>query len=202
MPFALDFGTPEENLAAWVRRTGILMSVEQQSLFVTMLWAIWSGRNTSVFQESGMTPAAVFSMAMQQWVSYSSAATGRRRGAPAAREEAWKSPEEGFFKVNTDAGARGGSGTGLGGLIRSSDGRPTWAFSIFYEFEYDVDLAEALALWEGMQQAVARSWVRHSGNKAAHVLAQYALLSCANFHSTSVPDACVDIVTADFAAST
>ena len=67
----------------------------------------------------------------------------------------WKRPEEGWAKVNTDAGFDAENGTGRSGVvIRDHSGAVIGAAARWFEGVQDVLSAEALAAKEGLELAV------------------------------------------------
>lgn len=68
----------------------------------------------------------------------------------------WKPPTVGFLKLNTDAAVRGESGCGLGGVVRDDMGAVVWGFAQRRDGVLSVDVAEALAVKEGVHLAATR----------------------------------------------
>ncbi|KAL8526160.1 hypothetical protein ACS0TY_015401 [Phlomoides rotata] len=62
----------------------------------------------------------------------------------------WIPPDCGRLKLNSDASVRHGSGTGIAGVLRDSEGRVVWCYAEKYPVALDVDLAEATAIYRGL----------------------------------------------------
>ncbi|KAF7815070.1 Ribonuclease H protein [Senna tora] len=65
----------------------------------------------------------------------------------------WKAPTPGTFKINVDGSSRGNPGkSGVGGLIRDSNGTMMVGFSVSFGFN-DILYAELFAIKYGLELA-------------------------------------------------
>ncbi|XP_074304304.1 uncharacterized protein LOC141639022 [Silene latifolia] len=126
-------------------------------------WAIWEHRNKVVFDDQEVNPLVVIRRAkdVMEETEGGGALLGRK-GCGRVREEnekggkAWNVPPEGFVKINVDAGVKEGDGTGLGVVCRDERGRVQWGMSEVRDQVLDPHVAEALAVYEGLQEARRR----------------------------------------------
>ncbi|XP_074283848.1 uncharacterized protein LOC141608388 [Silene latifolia] len=83
----------------------------------------------------------------------------RVAGAEDKQEEgrgSWRKPEEGWAKLNVDAGVKEGWDTGLGAVCRNSEGRVLWGMTEFRSGTMEPKMAEAEAVMAGLKEAQAR----------------------------------------------
>ncbi|XP_074282573.1 uncharacterized protein LOC141607114 [Silene latifolia] len=70
--------------------------------------------------------------------------------------DGWCPAPEGKVKLNVDAGVKEGEGAGTGVVCRDSYGAVLWGLSIAREVEWEPVFAEAVAVLDGLQEAVSR----------------------------------------------
>ncbi|KAK6126449.1 hypothetical protein DH2020_039837 [Rehmannia glutinosa] len=124
-----------------------------ESLFAMLLWSLWYARNLFIFQQKDITHQQCFETALKSLHDYqmNQDTTGRSHATtPAAH---WQAPPEDTYKINTDASIIQGVGTGIGVVIRDHFGSVIHSLAKKIEVEYPVDIAEALACWEGLNLA-------------------------------------------------
>ncbi|XP_074270893.1 uncharacterized protein LOC141594802 [Silene latifolia] len=89
---------------------------------------------------------------------------GEVRGTLAARrskegdreDEGWKAARHGYVKINVDAGVKDGEGMTTGAVCRDSNGDVMWGVSIGREQQWEVLVAEACAVLDGLEEVVRR----------------------------------------------
>lgn len=151
-----------EHLASW-RYCSLLdwweaafeeMDEEAVSKFFTLCWEIWGARNKVVVANGVFEPDGTVEYAMKVskefWEEYMSGKS-RGRGVGSSHQTEWKPPDEGWVKVNVDAGLLGEMGSGLGAVVRNaSGGVERCAVSQGVE-RWDPLIAEAKAVMLGPQ---------------------------------------------------
>ncbi|XP_074282725.1 uncharacterized protein LOC141607267 [Silene latifolia] len=68
----------------------------------------------------------------------------------------WTKPEQGFVKLNIDAGVKEGWGMGVGVVCRGNNGEVVWGLSEHRREELEPKLAESMAILEGIKEARSR----------------------------------------------
>ncbi|XP_074290208.1 uncharacterized protein LOC141616939 [Silene latifolia] len=79
-----------------------------------------------------------------------------RRGAGVAEARGWEPPKAGVVKINVDAGAKEGEGVTWGAVCRDSTGRVLWGFARVQDQYWEPQIAEAVAIFEGVREAARR----------------------------------------------
>ncbi|XP_074271735.1 uncharacterized protein LOC141595669 [Silene latifolia] len=147
----------------WVEAVWGELGGREHAMFMIGCWAIWEHRNKVVFDDQEVNPLVVIRRAkdVMEETEGGGALLGRK-GCGRRREEsekggkAWNAPPEGFVKINVDAGVKEGDGTGLGVVCRDERGRVQWGMSEVRDQVLDPHVAEALAVYEGLQEARRR----------------------------------------------
>ncbi|XP_074313495.1 uncharacterized protein LOC141648670 [Silene latifolia] len=126
-------------------------------------WALWEHRNKVVFDQREVDPGGVIKRAWDVveeidgggWGNEGIGGSGNRSQGQ-VRNKGWKKPPDGFFKVNVDAGVKEDAGVTLGVVCRDSEGRVLWAVSCVQEQVWEPQVAEAVAVLEGVMEARRR----------------------------------------------
>ncbi|XP_074289342.1 uncharacterized protein LOC141614496 [Silene latifolia] len=126
--------------------------------------AIWEHRNKVTFDNISVEPELVVRRARDvineevgdsKGVARGTTAAGRSKGGD--REEGgWKVARPGYVKINIDAGAKEGEGVTMGVVCRDSNGDVMWGVSTGREQQWEVPVAEACAVLDGLEEAVQR----------------------------------------------
>ncbi|XP_074314224.1 uncharacterized protein LOC141649432 [Silene latifolia] len=66
----------------------------------------------------------------------------------------WIAQEEGWVKLNIDAGVNDGVGVGVGAVCRDAMGKVLWGLSYNRKEVWEPHVAEAVAVLDGMEEAV------------------------------------------------
>ncbi|XP_074271761.1 uncharacterized protein LOC141595694 [Silene latifolia] len=126
-------------------------------------WAIWEHRNKVIFDNVEVEPERVIRRArdvLLEGVGVSEGVGVRAEvGRPREREEedgGWKVPRHGFVKLNVDAGVKEGEGVHTGVVCRDCNGDVMWGVAVGREQQWEVSMAEACAVLDGMEEAVRR----------------------------------------------
>ncbi|XP_022150918.1 uncharacterized protein LOC111018954 [Momordica charantia] len=124
-----------------------------------VIWGLWNQRNARAFNDSTKT---VFKIGMElvEWANKyamefreakSNPITGRVTNTA---EILWQPPDEGIYKINTDASfLASDQHAGLGIIIHNDRGQVMAAATKYLENIQSVDMAEAIAAVEGLQLA-------------------------------------------------
>ncbi|XP_074276481.1 uncharacterized protein LOC141600194 [Silene latifolia] len=133
--------------------------------FLTGCWAMWEFRNKVVFDNVVVEPELivrrtkdVIAEGVGDWGegTIGTRAVQRRRGRNIGEEQGWKPAKEGHVKLNVDAGVKEGEGVGTGAVCRDSSGLVLWGLSVYRLQEWEVHYAEAMAILDGLEEAVNR----------------------------------------------
>ncbi|XP_074313752.1 uncharacterized protein LOC141648946 [Silene latifolia] len=62
----------------------------------------------------------------------------------------------GYVKINVDAGAKEGEGTSSGMVCRNESGAVMWGAAVVRNEWWDPSVAEAIAMWDGLDEARRR----------------------------------------------
>ncbi|XP_074310884.1 uncharacterized protein LOC141646816 [Silene latifolia] len=70
--------------------------------------------------------------------------------------EGWKAAGDGYVKLNMDARMKDGEGVGMGIVCRDGRGEVLWGLSIVGDECWEVHVAEAVAVFDGLEEAASR----------------------------------------------
>lgn len=123
-PFQIEVGKRDENDASWCFNTLAKLQQEDKSLLLTILWAIWQGRNKWIFKQKWMDPMAVVTLATNFHMAYENAQEKRTNptSSEPANRESWHPPSSSIVKLNVDASVCGDGSGGFGGVVRNEFG--------------------------------------------------------------------------------
>ncbi|XP_074293633.1 uncharacterized protein LOC141620734 [Silene latifolia] len=151
----------------WVEARWREYGLWEQARFMVGCWALWEHRNKVVFDLRETDPHGVIKRALDvlDEIDGGGVASGKGRGGGehgVVKESitGWKAPQEGFVKVNVDAGVKEGEGVSLGVVCRDGSGRVLWGLSCVQEHVWEVQMAEAVAVLEGVQEAARKGHSR------------------------------------------
>ncbi|XP_074306645.1 uncharacterized protein LOC141641901 [Silene latifolia] len=136
-----------------------MLAMEREKMMVGC-WAIWEARNRVVFEggralvdqilrrvENVMAEVAGNGEVMRG----SGIVGGVKKGVDNAGSIA---PEEGWVKINVDAGVKDEVGVGVGAVCRDAEGKVLWGLSYNRKEVWEPHVAEVLSVFEGMEEAV------------------------------------------------
>ncbi|XP_021722108.1 uncharacterized protein LOC110689646 [Chenopodium quinoa] len=158
------------------------------NILFAILWGIWLRRNVWSYENRKKDLMDVIQKAVSVVGDYEQAqqALSSSEGRHQLLESKWKPPTQGMIKINSDAAIFDNSAVGLGGVMRDALGEVVVATCLCLRSKYEVDVAEALALRHSLRialesefrklargcQSCSFSFVKRSGNGAAHALAK------------------------------
>ncbi|KAG8646018.1 hypothetical protein MANES_10G114432v8 [Manihot esculenta] len=101
-------------------------SIDKCKLILMVCWALWTNRNSIVWEDKGQSPSQVSHMAsrfLQNW-TIAAASSLATAAAPSSNHlRSWQRPPEGWMKVNVDASTGPNLDfVGLGAIVRYSYG--------------------------------------------------------------------------------
>ncbi|XP_074266449.1 uncharacterized protein LOC141589722 [Silene latifolia] len=151
----------------WVEARWREMGVREQARFMVGCWALWEHRNKVVFDQREVDPGDVIKRAWDVveetdsggWGFEGNGGGGYRR-QDQERRKGWERPKEGFVKVNVDAGVKEEDGVSLGVVCRDCEGRVLWGISCVQEQVWEPQVAEAVAVLEGVMEARRRGYTK------------------------------------------
>ncbi|XP_021741826.1 uncharacterized protein LOC110708037 [Chenopodium quinoa] len=130
---------------------------DEVTSIITLCWAIWGARNSRIMEGKIIEPEDTVKYALKicQEVSEESCKLDVRPGRTAAvsHPETWSIPDQGWHKVDGDAGIIGELGSGLGAVIRDSSGVVCACSSFQAPDKWTTEVAEAKAVLFGLQLA-------------------------------------------------
>ena len=148
-PLRLEVGSLEvHSFMDWVIRTRMkVTNPDWWNLFWSLLWGVWLRRNAWVFEKRRMESMEVILKAGAVVEEYSRAneASDPIIEAEKAGGNIWQAPDEGSYKINTDAAIFESGKVGLGGVIRDHVGEVVAATCMVENGSVEVEVAEALA---------------------------------------------------------
>ncbi|XP_074265125.1 uncharacterized protein LOC141587549 [Silene latifolia] len=120
-------------------------------------WAIWEWRNKVVFDGVEVEPERVVrrvedvlcDLAEVEREGCVRSEGGRARDVESGND-GWKAASVGFMKLNVNAGLKEGEGVGTGVVCRNDKGEVLWGASIVREQCWDPEMAEAVAVIDGL----------------------------------------------------
>ncbi|XP_074300714.1 uncharacterized protein LOC141632020 [Silene latifolia] len=126
-------------------------------------WAIWEHQNKVIFDNVEVEPELVVRRArdvIQEGVRESErkgwSGSARRMKEEDREDGGWKVPRHGYVKINVDAWVKEGEGVHTGVVCRDSNGDVMWGVAIGREQQWEVPVAEACAVLDGVEEAVRR----------------------------------------------
>ncbi|XP_074289546.1 uncharacterized protein LOC141614700 [Silene latifolia] len=126
-------------------------------------WAIWEHRNKVVFDEREVDVAWVIRRVkdvMDEMEGGGFGGDGQGNGRLGSERGVargvWVVPPPEFVKVNVDAGLTDGEGMSVGVVCRDERGAVLWGVSLVQEQQWDSQMAEAVAILEGINEAARR----------------------------------------------
>lgn len=156
-PLRLEFAGEETNsFSEWCNSLcAKVRDMDWWSIFWSLCWGIWLQRNAWIFNRRKKGMVEVIQKAVALVGEYELAAElGKVPSAKPHHTKKWKAPEEGRYKVNTDAALFPDRGVGLGGVVRDSSGEVVAATCLNVVGEMEVVMAEALAVRHGLKIAM------------------------------------------------
>ncbi|CAL1387047.1 unnamed protein product [Linum trigynum] len=123
--------------------------------FCSLLWFFWKERNNCLFNSKMLQEWEVFTKAddfIQDYIAVQGKDNNRRREVN-RRNCRWEKPQEGMFKLNTDAGCSGKGEVGLGFIIRDWNGKVMLAGSRTLKANWSSEIAEGMATQFGLKEA-------------------------------------------------
>ncbi|XP_043813395.1 uncharacterized protein LOC122723814 [Manihot esculenta] len=153
----LGWPTPfASSLNEWFSLAFSSASVENASLMLMSLWALWQNRNNVVWKGQGQTASGVFFMALnflQQWKAARVVSSVSTIVDPA--RPIWSPPPHGWIKANIDASLNLQRGSvGFGCVIRKDDESFVAARAGSFYSQMDAKCAKAIAFREAL------SWIK------------------------------------------
>ncbi|XP_074306168.1 uncharacterized protein LOC141641404 [Silene latifolia] len=119
-------------------------------------WAIWEARNRVVFEgsqvEVGDITKRVWDVMEEIEGAWAEATGGGKEGGKGlvvARSGGWQAPTAGWLELNVDAGVK----EGVGAVCRDDIERVLWGLSIQRREEWNPQIAEAVAVLDGLEEA-------------------------------------------------
>ncbi|XP_074309673.1 uncharacterized protein LOC141644118 [Silene latifolia] len=150
-------------LREWIEACWGNFSMDDCGKFMLGCWAIWECRNKCVFEGTRVEPERIIKRVRDVMVEMGEAEVdSRRRRARERREvaneesEGWQPARGEYVKLNVDAGVKEGEGVGTGAVCRDGQGNILWGVSVAREVTWDPGIAEAVAVLDGLQEALAK----------------------------------------------
>ncbi|XP_074299309.1 uncharacterized protein LOC141630378 [Silene latifolia] len=147
----------------WIEAKWREFGGREQALLMVGCWAIWEHRNRVVFEDTLVSREMVMRRVTDVMDEIDGGGfgqpvqrAGRGRGVVRERVEGWRVPPDGSVKINVDAGVKEGEGVSLGVVCRDANGRVLWGLSCAQEHCWEPQVAEAVAILEGVREALAR----------------------------------------------
>ncbi|XP_071723523.1 uncharacterized protein [Rutidosis leptorrhynchoides] len=230
----------------WLQFVFSILSKYELNSFIAAAWWVWSNRNDYIFRAKCAIPSSTVSGFQRWFLSFSSLVSvgSRQVSRLVTRQDRWKPPVPGIFKVNFDAGFVLGSSTNrFDTIVRDHCGRCIGAWSGKLGRQGSVLPAEAIAalksielvrrlnldavIFEGDCQELIKelnsssrsfsvignitkefkhfidsyfssggfSFVKHGGNRPAHVLAHYVfIVDLVTFDCNNLPHDVAEVV--------
>ncbi|XP_074271422.1 uncharacterized protein LOC141595356 [Silene latifolia] len=132
-------GNDEGDIRAWVEQVWTELSPMECSTFMVGCWAIWEHRNKVIFDEARIDPDGVVRRvwdvideggANEVHTPVRRRRRGRGEGGDSDSGEGWTVAEDGYVKINVDAGVKEGEGVGTGVACRDGRGEVMWGLSV------------------------------------------------------------------------
>ncbi|KAL6544962.1 hypothetical protein OROMI_023824 [Orobanche minor] len=144
------------SFADWIDLVREKLEDEGRCLFAWLLWNLWYSRNQLEFHQKQIPVQLSFERSISLMHEFNNAAMrGRSVHIAGACCEVWHPPRSDFFKINSDASIPSNGGSGVGAVIRGSMGEVVSSICKYYSEKMEVDFAEALGIWEGINMAAS-----------------------------------------------
>ncbi|XP_074300105.1 uncharacterized protein LOC141631315 [Silene latifolia] len=150
----------------WIEACWKNMEGGEHEKFMVGCWAIWELRNKVVFEGAEAQPEKVIRRVRDVLDEGAGRETGERdsRGVRLARERregqegelGWRAAGKGCVKINVDAGTKVGEGVGVGVVCRDNARKVLWGLTIVRDQQWEPEMAEAMAILDGLQEAAVR----------------------------------------------
>ncbi|XP_074303972.1 uncharacterized protein LOC141638457 [Silene latifolia] len=144
----------------WVEARWREYGLREHAKFMVGCWALWEHWNKVIFDLREVDPQGVSKRALDvlDEIDGGGLANGKGReggesGEVRNKRAVWMAPWEGYVKVNVDAGVKEGEGVSLGVVCRDGSGRVLWGVSCVQEQVWEPQVAEAVAVLEGVKEA-------------------------------------------------
>jgi len=135
------------------------LSVQQQPLASMILWNIWKGRNSKLWEGSDTPPSIIVQRAKDSLHEWHCMQRARQPGQGTYIEAKWMKPLPPSMKCNVDCALfNNNTITGYGFCIRDSSGHLMLGMSDYAFFSSSPAEAEALGLLEAIKLVVARGF--------------------------------------------
>ncbi|XP_074303016.1 uncharacterized protein LOC141637437 [Silene latifolia] len=143
------------------------MDAQDYNKVMVGCWAMWEHRNKVEFDGVVVDPRVIVKRAEdvlhegvgESLVTVWSNSRGRVRGRGVEDDSGhggWIPPPGEFVKINVDAGVKEGEGVGTGIVCRDGNGQVMWGVSQVREVRWEVPVAEAMAILDGLEEAKRR----------------------------------------------
>lgn len=142
--------------SCFAQKAAEILLKEEYVLFVGVAWSIWKSQNKALYENSREDCHQVLNRAIILLESIKAGLPGQTIAPqPAPPQPAiWHPPDPPRYKLNTDAALdKEGGVTGLGCIIRNHQGAVMAAVTSKKPYFGDVEIAEALAILEGLKLA-------------------------------------------------
>ena len=124
------------------------------SLFVSLIWHIWKGRNEEVFEHKKFSVIKVNKLANSYYTDMSISLQRFESFNLDPVNSIWSVPPPGYKKLNVDGGYRDGHGA-FGGILRDDQGNWLWGIR-GRSHAHDPLHAELIALKFGIQAIITK----------------------------------------------
>jgi ribonuclease HI len=156
---------PELHPGSWTRDVlaGDLCTPREAALIICGAWSLWSGRNARKHGKGRWNPQAAVRHVAAMVEALVCLQASRPGGPPVGQSHSseWRTPPQGWVKVNTDATFRMSTAIGASGvIIRDSEGTPLAAAAKLYDHVADALTGEFLAARDGLELARQRGYHR------------------------------------------
>ncbi|XP_074314454.1 uncharacterized protein LOC141649670 [Silene latifolia] len=127
-------------------------------------WALWEHRNKVVFDSKEVDPRGVIRRVIDVMEEIEGGGfiqkkegVGECGNERRSEQRGWVAPQAGYVKVNVDAGIKEDAGVSLGVVCREERGKVLWGVSSVVEQVWEPQVAEAVAVYEGVREAMRRN---------------------------------------------
>ncbi|XP_026383955.1 uncharacterized protein LOC113279475 [Papaver somniferum] len=128
------------------------LSEDNQSLFVAILWSLWTSRNNFIFQNINENHTTVLARSRVMLLTRKTSLTISAITSVSICDK-WRPPSFGWIKCNIDGAFDDISGaTGAGYVMRDFSRKATFCASLVFE-EHFAEEAEARAIWAVLKKS-------------------------------------------------